>query len=239
MSSEHDVVVTRLEGITKHPNADTLSVVTVDGRPVVIRTGEFAEGDLAVYIPIDTMVPLLDPRFQFLRERNSTADGYSRIKAVRLRGVFSMGLLAKPEPTWAVGDVVNEALGTRVYEPASDRNLSTGGDNEPDPGFLPCYTDIESIRKWRHVFTPDEEVVVTEKIHGANARYVWREGRLVWVADWDQAGGRQEHLVASGQELGSCRETSTNPQHRGLWRSVRPGPRSQVRCLIRGTFRRL
>jgi hypothetical protein len=86
MSTEHEVSVVRLGAISKHPNADALSLTEVDGRPVILRTGEYAPGDLAVYVPVDTMVPLDDPRFAFLKERNSTADGYSRVKAVRLRG---------------------------------------------------------------------------------------------------------------------------------------------------------
>lgn len=44
---------------------------------------------------------------------------------------------------------------------------------------MPVYTDIESLRKYRDVFMelPDR-VVATEKIHGANGRYTFRDGRL-------------------------------------------------------------
>ena len=43
--------------VGKHPNADTLSITTVDGGPVIFRTGDFAPGDYAVYIPVDAVVP--------------------------------------------------------------------------------------------------------------------------------------------------------------------------------------
>lgn len=180
MSSEHDVRVVRIGAVDKHPNADTLSITMVDGRPVILRTGEFQLGDLAVYLPVDTLVPLKDPRFAFLAERNRTADGFSRIRAVRLRGTFSMGLLCKPEPDWTEGQDVAELLGTKVYEPAVHGASIIHGDDESDPGFLPTYTDIESLRKFRNVFEADEEVIATEKIHGANARYLWQNDRL-WV----------------------------------------------------------
>lgn len=174
MSSEHNVEVVRLGHIEKHPNADSLSITYVGGRPVIMRTGEFAEGDVAVYVPVDAVVPADDPRWAFLGDSR-------RIRAKRLRGVFSMGLLTAPEPGMVEGDIVNERMRIETYEPPAD--VGTGGDNEPAPGInAPVYTDIESWRKWHDVPgvwpDPDEVVVCTEKIHGANARYVWHDGRL-------------------------------------------------------------
>lgn len=169
MSSEHDVRVVRVGPLTKHPNADSLSITEVDGRPVICRTGEYQEGDLAVYVPIDSVVPEGDPRWEFLA-------GHRRIRAKKLRGVFSMGLLAKPPESASVGDDVRDALGITVYEPPAD--LGVGGDNEVDPGCMPVYTDIESYRKYAKLLAPNDEVVVTEKIHGANGRFMWWNDRL-------------------------------------------------------------
>lgn len=199
MSTEHDVKVVQLGKIGKHPNADTLSITDVEGRPVILRTGEFNPGDLAVYLPVDTMVPLDDPRFTFLKDRNFTADNYSRIKAVRLRGIFSMGLLVKPNPdaNWIPGQRVETELRTRVWEPAAD--LTTSGDNETDPGYMPVYTDIESLRKWRHVFSPDEEVILTEKVHGClrfSTRITMADGSKKSIANvqvGDHVLGVNEH----------------------------------------------
>jgi RNA ligase (TIGR02306 family) len=172
MSTEHDVLVARLRDVRKHPDADSLSITEIDGRPVIFRNGEYAPGDLAVYLPVDTLAPVADPRFAFLAPRGVDANGFHRVRAMRLRGVFSMGLLVKPEAGWVEGESVADRLGTRVWEPIVDVSAT---DEEPDPGFVPTYTDIESLRKWRHVFRDDEEVVATEKIHGANARYLWRD----------------------------------------------------------------
>ena len=183
MSTEHNVNVVRLGPVIKHDNADSLGITEVDGRPCIIRLSEWAEGDLAVYIPIDSVVPLTDERFAFLK--------HGRIKAMRLRGVFSMGLLVKPEPDMNEGDEVRERLGITVYEP--DASVRGGGgpgarfvsaEAEPDPGFLPVY-DIESARKYRSMLREGEEVVVTEKIHGANGRFAFHRDRL-WVASRNQ-----------------------------------------------------
>jgi RNA ligase (TIGR02306 family) len=168
--SEWHVQVVRLGKIEKHPNADTLSITEVlGGYPVILRTGSFQEGDLAVYVPVESIVPADDQRWAFL-------DGHWRIRAKRLRGIFSMGLLTEADPTWEVGKVVHEELRITKYEPPEP--LQMGGENEKDPGFLPCYTDIEGLRRWPNVLQPGEEVVITEKIHGANGRWLWHQDRF-------------------------------------------------------------
>ncbi|MFH1186419.1 MAG: RNA ligase family protein [Chloroflexota bacterium] len=169
--SEFHVEVIRVGPITKHENADSLGITQVRGYPVVVRLGDFKEGDLAVYVPVDSVVPVADPRWAFL-------DGHGRIKAKRLRGTFSMGLLTPAEPAWTVGQDVHEQMHISHYEPPEPFQM--GGDNEKDPGWFPCYTDIEGLRRFPDVLIPSEEVWVSEKIHGANGRACWHDGRL-WV----------------------------------------------------------
>src|SRR5690349_13886397 len=85
------VEVVRVEEVTKHDNADSLDIVKVFDYPVVARRGDFQPGDLAVYVPIDAVVP-------FTEDWAWLHGGFSkhcRVQAKRLRGVFSMGLLVK------------------------------------------------------------------------------------------------------------------------------------------------
>lgn len=180
MSQEHDCIVTKIGDITKHDNADTLGITEIDGRPCVVRLGEWQTGDLAVYVPVDSLVPVADARFAFLADKAKGAT--YRVRAMRLRGVFSMGLLVRPDANMAEGEVVNDALGIGTYEPDASQGHGPGGsftagDQERDPGILPKY-DVESARKYRRLLTEGEEVVLTEKVHGANARFVWHDGRL-------------------------------------------------------------
>lgn len=187
MSQEHDVRVVRLGPITKHDNADSLGITEVDGRPCIVRLGEWEAGDLAVYVPIDSLVPVADARFSFLAPK--TKGERARIKALRLRGVFSMGLLVKPDADMVNGEDVRERMEIEVYEADASRSDRAGGSflsssAEPDPGFLPVY-DVESARKYRHVLNDGEEVVITEKVHGANARFCFHRDRL-WVASRNQ-----------------------------------------------------
>ncbi len=174
--SEHHVNVVRIGDVEKHPNADSLSITSIHGGyPVIFRTGDFAAGDLAVYLPVDSLVPTTDPRFAFLGDGSGKP---ARIRAKKLRGVFSMGLLS-PAPEGATeGDDLREALNVGKWEPAIECASTGGGDSEPDPGIMPKYTDLEGLRKYRNTLRPDEEVVCTEKIHGANGRWCWAQDRL-------------------------------------------------------------
>lgn len=156
--------------LTPHPNADTLSLVPVYGFTAIVRTEEFAGVDRAVYIPVDAVVPDR-PEFAFLGD-------HRRIKAKKLRGVFSMGLLVRAPDGAAVGDDMTAALGIVKYEPPEETALVRGEDAPAPPGIAPTYTDIESLRRYRHLLTEGEIVVATEKIHGANMRATLRDGVL-------------------------------------------------------------
>jgi RNA ligase (TIGR02306 family) len=170
--SEFRVEVIQIGKVGKHPNADTLSITQVlGGYPCIFRTGEYEPGDKAVYVPVDAVVPETDPRWEFLGK-------HTRIRAKRLRGIFSMGLLTQADPSWPVGMNVQEQLGILKYEPPL--MIGGGGDNEHCPFDFPIYTDIEGYRRWPNFFQEGEPVFLTEKIHGANGRFVYKDGRL-WV----------------------------------------------------------
>jgi RNA ligase (TIGR02306 family) len=168
--------VVKVGPLLKHPNADTLSMTNVWSYPVLIKNGEIAEGDLAVYIPIDAVCPTDNPKFSFL-------GNHPRIKAKKLRGVFSMGMLMKADPDMKEGDDAAPVWGIKKYEEqdvavSHNGNLKTGGDCESVPFFYENY-DVDHGRKYGKVtFKEGEEVVITEKIHGCNSRFVYYEGRL-------------------------------------------------------------
>lgn len=182
--TESHVEVVRISGIEKHPNADSLSLARIHGGyPVLFRTGEFSEGDLAVYIPVDSVVPDR-PEWEFLGAglRNH------RIKARRLRGLFSMGILTAAPEGSSEGDNVAELLGVRRYEDVCDEAnqykgaSTTDGLQVPAPRLacMPSVYDIEGYRKYgtRLFNDPTEDVVVSEKIHGQNFRAVFADGAL-------------------------------------------------------------
>ncbi len=177
--SEFRVPVVKIGKVGKHPNADSLSITQIDGCPVIFRTEDFREGDLAIYIPVEAVVPETVPGTEFLGK-------HRRIKAMKLRGVFSMGLLLPlvhdqlpiVSMVGNVGDNVAAELGITKYEEPLPVAMRTDMAPPPKTAYpVPVY-DIESHRKYRHVYLPGERVIVTEKLHGTNARFVYIDGQL-------------------------------------------------------------
>jgi RNA ligase (TIGR02306 family) len=170
--------------VEKHPNADTLSITRVYDYPVIFKTGELQPGDFAIYFPVDALLPNRK-EFSFIwKGKENPTDKQRVVRAIRLRGIFSMGLLMPvslfPETSNTgseLGDV-SEILGVVKWDPPLP--VSMGGQNRKDPGWFPRYTDIENIRKYGEVLVPGEPVIITEKIHGTNARYAYKDGGL-WV----------------------------------------------------------
>lgn len=175
--STHACPVIKVE-LLPHPNADALSLVKIGGWQVVVRTDDWKDQPLGVFIPPDYIVPN-DAKFSFLGDDR-------RIKVRRLRGQYSQGLLL-PAPDGAVvgTDMMVEWDITRYESPCD-----TAGDAVPGPSLFhaPVY-DVESYQNFPDAINPGEEVVATEKIHGANARYTFQGGvmycgsRRQWKAE--------------------------------------------------------
>ena len=102
--STHKCEVVRVF-LEKHPNADQLSVVKVHGYEYAVRTQDWKDGDLAVCIPSNSVVP--DTKlFEFLL-------GHRRIRVKNLRGRDSLGLLVHAPEGAREGDDYMEALGVK------------------------------------------------------------------------------------------------------------------------------
>lgn len=168
--STHTVDVIEIGEILPHPNADRLEIVKIDEFTCCVRKGDFKVGDLAAYIEPDYVVDLEREEFSFLPK--------ARIKVKKLRGIISMGLLIPAPEGSAVGDNVMEQLGvTRYVPPITGRpKMRANGEKAPE-GYHPKY-DLENWRKYSRLLEEGELVYVTEKIHGANARFRFQDGKM-------------------------------------------------------------
>lgn len=182
--STHECPVVEVK-LEPHPNADSLSLVRVFGWTCVVKTDDWRGLERGVYIPPDYVVPEHD-RFAFLGD-------HRRIKVRKFRGVISQGLLMPLEADHPVGHNMLDEWGIVRYEPpppkqGTPESMHTVG----APNLYTSKYDIESYERWRHLFQPGEEVVITEKIHGANARFVWHNGQMYvgsrtnWYAEHPQ-----------------------------------------------------
>lgn len=120
--TEWNCEVVKVTNVRKHPNADTLSIGTVlNGYDVIFKTGDFEEGQLASYVPVDSLVPTDREEFAFLADGKKNV---SRIRARKLRGVFSLGLLVPHIPGTMEGEPVDKQLGVTKYLPSAEREYA-------------------------------------------------------------------------------------------------------------------
>ena len=222
--------VVKIEKVVNHPDADALDIATVLGDyPVIVKRDEYKAGDLAGYIPIDSIVPdtdsfyflcpkayekVIDPTYMEVVQKpvgpkypvGSVPEKYRIIKAKKIRGVYSQGMLVKlasyiiqnvpiistPEQMDEalehlpnVGDSIVELVGLKKWEEEEEENLpnkkktATNAEKAPSGWAIPHY-DIDGIRKYINCLQDNEEIVLTEKIHGSNAAFS-HDGTRLWV----------------------------------------------------------
>lgn len=209
--SSHVVEVVRVDKVEKHPNADRLELVYIKGWVSIIQTGQFKVGDLAVYIPIDSVLPeamVEKHKLEYLKNG-------ARVRTVKLRGAISQGLLLPPDPGTREGQNVAAIWGITKWEPPSadfqPRNSPRKATRlRPNPNFA-RYTDIENIKNFPNVFEDGERVVITEKIHGTNARYGMVERHItgLWSRLKTLLFGKWEFVVGSH----NVQLTAFTPKH--------------------------
>jgi RNA ligase (TIGR02306 family) len=174
--STHSVNIIEISKVLPHDKAERLEIVPVNGWQAVVKKGQFRPGDRAIYIEPDYTVPTARPEFSFLAREGRDRH---RLKAVRLRGVLSFGLLIPVPDDLAdmpVGGDVMASLGIERYEPPIKLAGSDELPHDQHPNVYSSKFDVESQKRFPSVFQPGEPVIVTEKIHGANARYLWSNG---------------------------------------------------------------
>lgn len=164
--------------IEEHPNADALELAVVGDYRSIVRKGQFKTGDLGVYIPEAAIVP--DWLIAELGlEGRLAGKQKNRVKAVKLRGILSQGLVypvleesdayrlngeADAYKEVYVGEDVTEFLGITKYEPV----IPTCMNGEVWNAFgLTLKYDIENFKKYPTVLKEGEDLVTfTEKLHG-------------------------------------------------------------------------
>ncbi|MGA5817414.1 RNA ligase (ATP) [Kitasatospora sp. NPDC094028] len=157
--------------VLEHPNADALELAQVGLYRAVIAKGAYRTGDFAVYIPEQSVLP--DELVAELGLTGKLAGSKAnRVKAVRLRGELSQGIVCRPAALAGTdlaaaaerGEDFAELLGVVKWQPPVPTSMS--GDVVGAPDLLP-WVDIENLKRYPDVFEPGEPVVLTEKLHGS------------------------------------------------------------------------
>jgi RNA ligase (TIGR02306 family) len=157
------------------PGARMVEAITVKGWTIVTKIGEFKAGDSCLYFEIDSLLPISDPRFAFLRERGvKEVNGveYHHLKTARLQKIYSQGLAL---PLELFPEVSSEEtslallLGVINYEPET---RMAGSDIVGSfPSRLGQKTKSERVQNlvenWEEIIS-NGPWIATEKIDGTS-----------------------------------------------------------------------
>lgn len=111
--------------VEHHTNADALDLVQVLGYKAIVKRDQWKVGDLCVFIEPDSVLP--DQPWTAFYKAKST-----RVKAIRLRGLWSFGVVESPANVGYTGPLtagldVTEVLGITKYEPPAPQDLNASG----------------------------------------------------------------------------------------------------------------
>jgi hypothetical protein len=199
--------IVALENIRPHPNADRLKIATIQGNSVIVGL-DAKEGDVYVYFPLECAI-----NKEFISWSNSFSDKslnsdkevagffnkHARVRAVKLRGIPSMGyavplekLLAWIDDTlhlkeeW-IGkefDSYNDILICEKYvSPLVLKNQNKEKKNQKkvvrEPkvvdGQFRFHPDTLQLKKSIHNISPNDYISITRKLHGTS----WVASRLL------------------------------------------------------------
>jgi RNA ligase (TIGR02306 family) len=123
--STFTVPIVRIRAIEPIDNADAIELAVIGDYRSVVRKGQYAPGDRAVYLPEASVLP--DDLIERLGLTGRLAGGAkNRIKAIRLRGCLSQGILVDDVPHgFDDGECVAEWLGVTKYEPPARMQATT------------------------------------------------------------------------------------------------------------------
>ena len=200
MENQNSVAYVGIIGsVSEILGADNIELVTVGGWNAITKKGEYKVDDLVVVATTDAVIPqkLSDD----LGVTNYLRKG-QRVRTVKLRGVYSecliipmtclLGKGAKGIP----GTDLMQTLGITKYEPpVKTVQLSVGGRKikyHQNPNFK-VYYKFPNQKNVPDMFSEEDEVVITRKLHGTNARYgivrkkklsLWDRVKMFFGNEW-------------------------------------------------------
>jgi RNA ligase (TIGR02306 family) len=184
--------VGKIGSVSEIPNADNIELVTVGGWNAITKKGEYQVGDKVVVATTDAVIP---QALSDLMEVTNYLRKGQRVRTVKLRGVYSECLLIpfkylapkSLENNVNEGDDMMGILGITKYEPPVKTITLVSGDRKvkyhQNPNFH-VYYKFPNQKNVPDMFSEEDEVVITRKLHGTNARYgIVRKKKL---SLWDQ-----------------------------------------------------
>ena len=170
--------VARINEIKEIPGADNIEQGVIGGWNCIIKKGEYKVDDLVVVATTDAVIPV--ELSDAMNVTNYLRKG-QRVRTVKLRGVYSECLIIPlshipykgTTKEYFEGKDMMTAMGVSKYEPpAVQVQLSSGRKirYHQNPNFH-VYYKFPNMKNVPDIFTGEDDVQITRKIHGTNARY--------------------------------------------------------------------
>ena len=201
MENQNSVAYVSLIGeVRAIEGADNIEQVVIEGWHTITQKGEYKVGDKVVVATTDAVIP--QDLSDLMGVTNYLRKG-QRVRTVKLRGVYSECLLIpfkylapkSLENNVNEGDDMMGILGITKYEPPVKQIQLAGGRKfkyHQNPNFK-VYYKFPNMKNVPNMFNEEDEVVITRKLHGTNARYgivrkkklsLWDKVRSFFGNEW-------------------------------------------------------
>ena len=180
--------VATIKEVKTIPNADNIEQVVVGGWNAITKKGEFQVDDLTVIATTDAVIP--EKLSEEMGVANYLRKG-TRVRTVKLRGVYSECLIIPlkyipfMENYYDGKDMMNVMDVYKYEPPVKQIQLASGRKIKwRDNQNFHIYYKFPNLKNVDGMFTPEDFVQITRKIHGTNARYgIVRKSKLSF---WDK-----------------------------------------------------
>ena len=179
--------VAKINEVRAIEGADNIELVIAGGWNAITKKGEFNVGNLTVIATTDAVIP--EALSEKMGVTNYLRKG-TRVRTVKLRGVYSECLIIPHKYVRSiymlVGTDLMAHLGITKYEPPVKQiQLASGRKIKyRDNQNFHIYYKFPNLKNVDGMFTEEDEVQITRKIHGTNARYgIVKKSKLTF---WDK-----------------------------------------------------
>jgi len=165
----------KIDEIKKIEGADNIEQARIGGWNCIIQKGQYDVGDLVVVATTDAVIP--QSLSDAMNVTNYLRKG-QRVRTVKLRGVYSECLIipvtyVNTDKVLYEGDDLMKELNIFKYEPPAKMVQLASGKKiryHENQNFL-VYYKFPNQKNVPDMFTEEDYVQITRKIHGTNARF--------------------------------------------------------------------
>jgi len=181
--------VAKIDEIKEIVGADKIEQARIGGWNCIIQKGEYNVGDLVVVATTDAVIP--ERLSNAMNVTNYLRKG-QRVRTVKLRGVYSecliipLKFIPNREKLNYVGRDMMKELNIFKYEPPVKQVTLGSGRKvryQDNKNFL-VYYKFPNQKNVPDMFNEEDDVQITRKIHGTNARFA--VVKKVKLSFWDK-----------------------------------------------------